>query len=132
MLRAPCTVGYHQIREQLFPHAESALWAAVLTQALYDATAPVVSEYGHGAAPATAEREQARHWLTRRSRDLEMVCDMAGVDLDGFLGWSRSLRDWRSWKMPEEWRGGLRYLHTVYRDETATASATILDKTGQD
>lgn len=51
-------------------HPERALWAAVLARLIADA---------RGDADKLAQ-QQARHVLRRGSRDLQMICDMAGFE----------------------------------------------------
>ena len=65
------------------PTGESALWRAVLAQALHDATTG--PRRGHGSArPFSAERarmrDRARDWLLGDGRDFPRVCDLAGLD----------------------------------------------------
>ena len=57
-----------------------ALWAAVLHQALLEATGG--SGVGDGRASARAARGRSEAWFARGGRDFEMVCAFAGVDPD--------------------------------------------------
>jgi hypothetical protein len=68
---------------------------AVLQQALYDAT-----------GPDTLDRQQARTWLTGRSRDFEMVVEFAGLDVDAVQEKCRALYNRRWWVAPS-WRDSL-------------------------
>lgn len=56
-------------------HPERALWAAVLARLIADA---------RGDADKLAQ-QQARHVLRRGSRDLQMICDMAGFESEAVL-----------------------------------------------
>lgn len=58
-----------------------ALWAAVLEQLWHDATSRETTAYRNGyALPTPDERERARRMFERPSRDLEMICQFAGIE----------------------------------------------------
>jgi hypothetical protein len=58
------------------PGAEIRLWSAVIAQALHDATCP------HENDEARRDREEARCWLTGNDADLNVVCQLAGLEPD--------------------------------------------------
>src|SRR5215471_12776559 len=80
--RTPSTAGFWEDRCPAFPSPETALWVAVIQQALHDATSPTVRTRAGGAAgvPATAERNAARAWLISCSQDFKEVAYLAGLD----------------------------------------------------
>lgn len=59
---------------------EQALWRAVITQALMDAGSTSTR------LEAKVARAQAIAWFTRRNRDLQTVCSLAGLDVEYVLG----------------------------------------------
>lgn len=76
-----------------FVRGEVALWRAVITQALMDAS------NGSKKAEAVYDKQQALIWLTRRSNDFDTVCYYAGlspayVRLKAQLALSRNCK-WR-------------------------------------
>jgi len=91
------TVCYHEERFNCWPLDETALWTAVIRQALYDATAPTPSP----------EREEARAWLTKRSEDFELVAELAGLNADALLDKARLLAYRWWWRVSPEWRASL-------------------------
>jgi len=62
-------------------HPERSLWAAVVAQAIDDATGGgfVATKDGHH-SEAWFERVRARAWLTQGSQDFRDVCSLAGLD----------------------------------------------------
>lgn len=55
---------------------ELALWRAIITQALMDASS-------HSAKPeAQSDKHDAIMWLTHNTKDFTIVCDHAGLDAD--------------------------------------------------
>jgi hypothetical protein len=96
--RTPSTAGFWEDRCPAFPSPETALWAAVIQQALHDATSPTVRTRAGGAAgvPATAERNAARAWLISCSQDFKEVAYLAGLDPLALLERSRDIarRGW--------------------------------------
>ncbi|MBE7183440.1 MAG: hypothetical protein INR68_03415 [Methylobacterium mesophilicum] len=61
----------------------TSLWAAVINQALLDATAalpPSAFKDGQVRGAAAAERARAREWFSRGSADFIEVCNLAGFD----------------------------------------------------
>lgn len=56
-------------------HGERALWTSVMAMAVADARKGDV---------------HARAWLTTRSSDLALVCDLAGLDPEGVMRWARA------------------------------------------
>ena len=58
---------------------EKRLWAAVILQALDDATGAIVSE---GAANNGNIRRRARNWFTKGGKDFKEVCALAGMEHD--------------------------------------------------
>jgi len=63
------------------PTGESALWRAVLAQALHDAaTGPRRRHRPPLSAERARVRDQARDWLTGGGRDFRQVCDLADLD----------------------------------------------------
>ena len=70
--------------ERTIDNPERALWAEVLRLAIEDAlcTTLVATPGGETAERRAREHAQAVAWLSKPSRDLEMVCDLAGVDME--------------------------------------------------
>lgn len=62
--------------------SESALWSAVVSQAISDATANVSSVGPSGYKTAVLLRDQARRWLLSGSKDFRLVCEFAGLEPD--------------------------------------------------
>ena len=58
------------------PHPTTRLYLALIAQALQDATGPV------NAYCSEAERDDARRWLSKPSKDLRIMCGLAGVEPD--------------------------------------------------
>jgi len=82
--------------------AEHALWRAVVAQAVEDAcldeTAPAFRLLPkHRQQERIVWRDQARAWLTRRTADLEAVCDAARLESTALVKKARALaaRGWR-------------------------------------
>jgi hypothetical protein len=63
---------------------EAALWRAVVTQAVLDASWEQGNSKGDqtGDGFTAARRDEARAWLLGDSRDFRQVCFMAGFDPD--------------------------------------------------
>ena len=66
---------------------EQALWCAVLEQAMSDAARR--RRLDGGPRPAH-EIERDVRWVSEPSLDLRIVCDLAGVEMDGVLRWGRA------------------------------------------
>ena len=80
-----------QIPERLIKNPERSLWAEVLRLAIKDVVkGPMID----GATAEVRDRERAKmlRWLTTPSRDLEMVCDLAGVEMEALIEMCRSKR----------------------------------------
>jgi hypothetical protein len=82
---------------------ETALWRAVIAQAVSDATAiwrpRKAQSYGKPhqmAAETRRARDEARSWLLGNGKDFKRVCHMAGLDPDAVQDSARALsaRDW--------------------------------------
>ncbi|MDE3016957.1 MAG: hypothetical protein KGI29_08590 [Pseudomonadota bacterium] len=82
---------------------ETALWAAVITQAMMDALSRAVT------AEVKYFKHEATVWLTGNSRDFRTVCECAGFD----PGYVRRMAK-RALSSPRQWRAepgtGKRYL----------------------
>lgn len=52
------------------------LWAAVIQQAINDATLPLPASRG----AERLARQRAREWLTKPNRDFDEVCTLAGLE----------------------------------------------------
>jgi len=77
-------VRSRQIPERLIKNPERSLWAEVLRLAIKDVVkGPMID----GAPAAVRDRERAKtlRWLTTPSRDLQMVCDLAGVEMQSLI-----------------------------------------------
>lgn len=90
---------------------ETALWVAVITQAMMDALSNAAS------AEARYHKNEAIHWLTGNSRDFVMVCLSAGMDPDCVRRKAK-----RALASPSPWRAeagkGKRYLERkAYRQK---------------
>jgi hypothetical protein len=76
--------------------SEATLWAAVILQAIEDASMKVAvvkpdatqSRRWELAAKARA-KEEARRWLTCPNRDFEAVCTLAGMNAEAVREWAR-------------------------------------------
>lgn len=70
--------------ERTIDNPEQALWCEVLRLAIEDAscTTSVATPGGETAERRAREHAQAVAWLSKPSRDLEFVCDLAGVDME--------------------------------------------------
>lgn len=66
---------------------ETALWRAVIAQAIREATSNYID--GVSATKAPFVREEARRWLTKPSRDFTTVCAMASVEPDTVRAFAR-------------------------------------------
>lgn len=99
---------------------ETALWVAVITQAMMDALSRARN------SEAQYEKHEAIHWLTSNSRDFTTVCLFAGMDPDYVRRKAK-----RTLAAPIPWRAeagkGKRYLERkAYRkrlEEEASADA---------
>lgn len=81
--------------ERIIDNPEQALWCEVLRLAIEDAlcTTSVATPGGETAERRAREHAQAVAWLSKPSRDLEFVCDLAGVDMDAVVGRVRTRLD---------------------------------------
>jgi hypothetical protein len=59
---------------------EQGLWAAVILQAISDATWPIIAKGSGGAYITERERSGARSWLLAGGRDFVEACTMAGLE----------------------------------------------------
>lgn len=86
--------------------SERDLWAAVLRQAISDASRgdKVLGE-------AALNRDRARNFLARPSEDLALVCDLADVSMEvllasvqklGWYGWHRPARHRVDTRLPDD------------------------------
>lgn len=63
------------------PHR--ALWRAVLNRVVQDALSPTVNNNPTvSSVPKPEEREYARRFLTRPSKDLNMLCELSAVEMN--------------------------------------------------
>lgn len=86
---------------QSFADHESALWRAVITQALMDAASRSSKH------EAIRNRQEAREWLLGLTSDFESVCDNAGMDPDYVRTEARrALHRGFVWRLPpgQGWR----------------------------
>lgn len=93
---------------------ETALWTAVITQAMMDALTHANN------AEALYYKNEAIHWLTSNSRDFNMVCQMAGKEPDEVRRKAK-----KALASPKPWRAeagqGKRYLERkTYRQKMKT------------
>ena len=114
-----CNDGNHAVR------GESALWAAVITQAMMDALSKATN------SEARYHKNEAINWLTGNSRNFITVCHFAGMDPDYVRKKAK-----RSIANPQNWRAdagkGKRYLerkayrkqHAAPQDEPAVTSVS--------
>ena len=61
------------------------LFAAILAQALEDATCWTPDRNDCHAVQLRRDRDDARKWLTRHSPRFDLVCDSAGIDADWLI-----------------------------------------------
>jgi hypothetical protein len=62
---------------------QSALWLAVLLRAVEDALRPIKT--GNNGLSREKQMQDARDYVTTPSRDLLMVCNLAGLDMEAFI-----------------------------------------------
>jgi hypothetical protein len=62
---------------------QSSLWLAVLLRAVEDALRPIKT--GNNGLSREKQMQDARDYLTTPSRDLLMVCNYAGLDMEAFI-----------------------------------------------
>lgn len=80
---------------------EQALWTAVITQALMDASS------GSAKSDARKDKTRALHWLASADLDFQDVCDLAGLDPSYVTHRAqRALERNCRWRLPagEGWR----------------------------
>lgn len=80
---------------------EQALWTAVITQALMDASS------GSAKSDARKDKNRALHWLETADLDFQDVCDLAGLDPSYVTHRAqRALERNCQWRLPagEGWR----------------------------
>ena len=76
------------------------LWRAVIIQAIKDACG--VSD--GGMAPSNSVRVVAKKWLTNRSKDLFLVCELAQISPDVVMAAGHALEK-RGWSLPKRFFG---------------------------
>ena len=80
------------------PGADLALWRAVISQAMDDATGAEQSKKSDTGLLANREKPIARRWLTDNSKDFKLVCDYADVSADQVRAQAKSFAD-RGWSV---------------------------------
>ena len=89
---------YRRSGRTMVHSAETALWRAVVMQAVADATTARTPDWRQGGHAIKAEEiEEARQWLTSGSADFTTVCDWAKIDVD-YLRMKARLRSLKEWK----------------------------------
>jgi hypothetical protein len=79
---------------------ERAMWCAVLSMAVTDATGTIRAKNANARKEAARLRNEARDWLLRDSRDFRLVCALAGFDAEAIrdAAFKLARRDWPSQK----------------------------------
>ena len=76
---------YSQFVTNEFCSPETALWRAVVLQALDDATIPLGGYEDHHNGPRGDVRQSARDFLSNKDGDLELICAFASLDLGSVM-----------------------------------------------
>lgn len=91
---------------------EQALWTAVITQALMDASS------GSAKSDARKDKIRALHWLESADPDFQDVCDLAGLDPSYVTHRAQQALERNcTWRLPagEGWRSRMQQAKTQAR-----------------